>query len=261
MKRTFIWFFVLVIVIFTRCSNDFLTETEKGKIDKKSTSLSQCSGTKDCLPIIDVFDTGSGTTITWGCNLYGHGCGQFLLTCTGIGSDINKYIEPVGTIYFSHSLTEYTFNYTVQCISDNTCRNCRDSKSFVKKANNHGEIGNLDDCQKEYLSYAVEQGKYGSGFKLVNRSSDKDINNKNDYLQVDSYEIYRTRYGYRPELEVSGSLIIDQSYSCPEGVSEYYEIRFYSSACAHKEKHYLYLTYMATGSGISNPNLSTFKAH
>lgn len=135
----------------------------------------------------------------------------------------------------------------------------------MKKSNNDGVIGASTDCQKEYLSYSVQPGDYNLGFKLCTQSSWDEQENTEDYLVVDSYKIFKAGYGNTPQLIKEGTIIPDvTSVSLPYGgANEYYQVRFYSSSCAHNEDHYLYNSYFDDGriSNLTFYNLLLAKAH
>lgn len=249
----------LLVILFgcAESMDDVDLQVEKNN-DSNEIVMSYCSGFGACLPHVDVYHDVTGTVVSWN----GGSCNSYHLSCKGIGQDKQEYVGPSGIWYFNHSLDAYTLSYEICCTTDSRCSQCEQSRSFVKKKNNNGVLGSLTDCQKQYLSYSVEPGLYG-GFKLAMKSSWEQQQNTEDYLSVDSYQIYKSNYGTMPKLVASGTISPGMTISSfPNETLQYYEIRFFSKACEHSEEHYLYGTYQGGFSqGLTLQNLNTFNAH
>lgn len=125
-------------------------------------------------------------------------------------------------------------------------------------------MGDRYDCQKKYLTYSLVPNNYNSGFKLVLRSNYEDIQNTDDFLAIDSYEIYKSNYGEMLTLVESGTVTSNQGVSSvPNESMQHYNIRLYSSKCEDKRNHYLYGSYQGDGQnkGLDIYNLTENKGH
>ena len=213
--------------------------------------LSYCPNNKQCLPSINVTSSPSGasapgTTITW--NIPSGTDHQYLLTCTGVGA-YNQYISNSGSMFFSHNQNDYKLTYSISCSSSSSCSNCKESKTFVKKGNNNGNIGTKTDCQKTYLSYKAESlPNMSSTIKIICESPSNQQSNEYDYLKVHTYKIYKTPSGQTPTLVQSGSVTPGVStINLPSDPGQYFEIRLYSNNCEYNLEHYIYKSYQGNG--------------
>ena len=261
-----------ILVIFfsvSGCSkSDFLEDD--GVCQEKETLLSLNSDSiqllssdcyNKCLPDVNVYHILDGTEISWS-STYSGDCGDFFLSCSGPGGYRSGYVKDNGTWYFSHMETAYTFSYTISCKSG--CSGCTETKSFVKKSNKEdGALSSFTDCQKEYLYYKIEITDYNTSFSIINLSSFDDQLNTEDFLVVDSYKIYKQKYGTSPELIEQGTIRSDKISIPMLNNWEYCEIRLYSSSCKHNKEHYLYNTFHSDGLHVflSHYDLQTVKNH
>lgn len=247
------------------CTNEYdelALDKDSRKDLKELSSAYSCNGSGQCLPVVTImhlnkYSSTPGTMITW---TYGYTPHENLTFSYKLSSGytVSENISSSGSLFFSNNSTDYTFTCTFSCkeLMSSNCSSCKKTYSFVVKEDS-GSLGTLGDCQRNYLSYSM-QSNYSS-IILKTESSGSIIEDKKNYMKVDSYKIYKQKSWSELELVQSGKVVPDVTvinYSYEFGC--HYEIRFYSSTCENNDKHYLYATYFER---IVRPFLTLMKIH
>jgi len=147
---------LLVLILLCACNKTgkiIEPENTSQLMLKESTKpkllLFSCSGSGQCLPVIDINASAPGSstpgvTISW--YIPSGNDHHFSLSCTGV-STYSQILTNSGSMFFSTNDSAYKLSYKLSCISSSSCANCKKSETFVKKANQtNGNIGSYNDC-------------------------------------------------------------------------------------------------------------------
>lgn len=233
------------LLIMTSCENDLSTEFSRQLPEKQMLLTNDdCVAPTACLPKVAVNHIdGLGTQISINRGIGNANCTKFRLTYSGadLPYPIVKEVQQFGYEFIYHSLEAYEVNYTISCLNPN-CKYCTQGETFIKKTKDHGTTITNHDCLKTFLPCHLEP-REGGFLLLIENIWNYDHEN---YLEVDSYTVYQSHYLEPAKAIMSGTVPRNSAVrlsSLSHDASQFYEIRFYSSACKYNTEHYLYTTF------------------